>query len=228
MAVDSVSTGTTATTGQSANALKTLTGDFQTFLKLLTVQLQNQDPTNPLDTDKMMQQIASLSQVEQQISTNKNLEQLISIVNATQYNSIVSYIGKQVEALGSAGSLSNGHAPFVYYLQSEASTVSVSIKDQAGNVVYTGAGSTSRGRNQFDWDGVGTNGSVMPNGVYSIEVQAKDSGGNDITLQTYTTGIVNAIDSAGGNVYLSIGDPRDGLSIPVDKVTTIRESTINS
>jgi len=93
----------------------------------------------------------------------------------------------------------------------------MTIKDQAGNVVYEGAGPTARGRNQFDWDGLSTNGQALPDGTYTIEIEAFDAGNNAIQSQVFTTGIVTSIDSANGNVYASFGD----LSIPIQNITSI-------
>jgi flagellar basal-body rod modification protein FlgD len=222
MAVDPI--GNTNTNAQSSNALKTLGGDYENFLKLLTVQLQNQDPTNPTDTTQLTQQIAMLSQVEQQINTNKNLEKLIDLTNATQFNNVVGYIGKRIEAPGSAGYLQNNRAEFVYYLDGDPAQAAIKIKDEGGNVVYSGSGPVAHGRNEFAWNGVGSTGAPMPNGVYSIEVEAKDANGNTVSSQTYTTGIVTAVDSANGQVYLSIGE----LSVPIGVVTSIRQVNNNS
>ncbi len=218
MAIDPLSASNTSASNADA-AFKTLSGDYQNFLKLLTVQLQNQDPTNPTDTNQLTQNIAMLSTVEQQINTNKNLEKLIDIYNATQYNSVVSYIGKQIEAPGAGGSLTSGQALFVYYLQDEANVVDYTITDEAGNVVYNGKGTTTRGRNEINWDGKGNSGEIMPNGVYTLEVAAKNASGDTVTSQIYTTGIVNAVDSVAGQVYMSIGE----LSIPIGQITSIRE-----
>lgn len=223
MAVGAVN-NTTTNNSQASDALKTLSGDYQNFLKLLTVQMQNQDPTNPTDTNQLTQQIAMLSSVEQQINTNKNLEKLIDLTNSTQFNNVVGYIGKRIEAPGSAGYLQNQKAEFVYYLEDQPAAVRVTVKDEAGNVVYTGAGPTSQGRNEFAWNGVSSTGAPQPNGVYSIEVEAKDAGGNNVSSQVYTTGVVSAVDSAGGQVYLSIGE----LSIPIGIVTSIRQVNSNS
>ena len=86
-----------------------LFSNYQDFVKLLTVQLQNQDPTKPLETDQLTQQIAQLSQVEQQVNTNKNLEKLMLAFSQTQTSNMVSYIGKQVEALRNIGHLDGLH-----------------------------------------------------------------------------------------------------------------------
>ena len=89
-----------AGSSQTRNASSALNGTLNDFLKLLTVQLQNQDPTEPADTNDITQQIASLSQVEQQINTNTNLEKLITMFSGGQVSNAVSYIGKQVDAPG--------------------------------------------------------------------------------------------------------------------------------
>jgi flagellar basal-body rod modification protein FlgD len=204
----------------STNAHRNLDSNYQDFLRLLTTQLQHQDPTDPTDTNQLTQQIATLSQVEQQINTNTNLEKLITLFNTTQYNSVVSYIGKQVEADGNAGALENGQARFAYYLGAPAGEVKVTIKNRAGAVVYTGAGTLNTGRNEFVWDGKNNEGTVQPNGTYTMEVKAFDTGGQSINSKTYITGIVQSVDSLNGNVYLSFGD----ISVPVDKVISVRQA----
>jgi len=215
MTIDPINSGSTGS--QSSVARMSLGDNIDNFLKLLIVQLQHQDPTAPFDTNQMAQQIATLSQVEQQINTNKNLETLVTLMNATQYNSIVNYIGKQIEAPGNAGALEDGHALFAYYLQDNAATVKAVIKDQAGNVVFEGPAPTVRGRNQFDWNGLSTSGQAMPEGTYNIEIEALDASNNAVQSQVFTTGIVTSIDSANGSVYASFGD----LSIPIQNITSI-------
>lgn len=243
MITNNINTLTGTNTGaNSAPVRQPLDENFQNFLKLLTVQLQHQDPTDPTDTNQLTQEIATLSQVEQQISTNKNLERLISMYNATQYNSVVSYIGKEIESPGNNVPLHQGQAPFVYYMQAQPSRVVVTVKDASGNAVYTNTGvrnedntftwndehgvaqpaSPDAGRNKFVWDGKNNAGQAMTDGVYVVEIKATDASNNPIASQTYMNGIVSAIDNVDGQVYLSLSDV---LSIPIQNVTTIRQST---
>lgn len=211
--IDDINNFTGGGAGRGVNS------NYQDFLRLLTTQLQNQDPTAPADTNQLTQQIATLSQVEQQITTNNNLEQLISLYNATQYNSLVGYIGNQIEAPGYAGYLQDNKAPFVYYLGSEAAEVTITIKDSTGAVVYTGEGPKSAGRTEFVWDGKNNEGIDMADGTYTIEVKAKGSDGKDMSVANFITGIVTSVDSSGGMVYLSIGD----MSVPLQSITSVRE-----
>jgi flagellar basal-body rod modification protein FlgD len=220
MPIPAVSNTTTPTAppSQSDTARKSLSGTVDNFLKLLITQLKNQDPTAPLDTNQMTQQIATLSQVEQQINTNSNLERMTAVLSASNNSSIANYIGKRVEASGSAGALYNGHAEFAYYLQTDAAQAAVTIKDQAGNVVYEGTGTTARGRNQFNWDGRSNNGQAMPDGVYNISIEAIDDSGTPVAAQTFTTFVVHSVDTANGNIYLS----SDGdIAIPVEQISSI-------
>src|SRR5580693_2380500 len=88
----STSTSTTPTTGSSAaSAQKQLSSNFDTFLTLLTTQLQNQDPLSPMDSSQFTQQLVEFSQVEQQINSNQNLESLISLTKSNAATDAVSY-----------------------------------------------------------------------------------------------------------------------------------------
>src|SRR5215469_8865250 len=97
-------------TQSSSNALNQLSGNFSTFLTLLTTQLKNQDPTSPMDSNQFTQQLVEFSQVEQQINTNSNLNTLIT-QGQTQIGAIAtSYLGKGVSITNGNASLSNGVA----------------------------------------------------------------------------------------------------------------------
>jgi flagellar basal-body rod modification protein FlgD len=211
----------TSTNGSTASgARQALGSDLQNFLKLLTTQLQNQDPTAPIDTNQMTQQIAMLSQVEQQINTNENLEQLLAMYTSAQIGTAVSYIGKQVDAEGDKGLLKNQQANFVYDLESKATTVTVSVLDSTGSVIYSAnTVQMEQGRNEIGWDGRTTSGATAPDGVYSFKVTAKDGAGKEIKATTYTTGIVSSVDTQDGTTTLSLGA---GLSVALEKVKSIR------
>ncbi len=220
-------TTTTASAGSSDTkaATKALNQNYADFLKLLTTQLQNQDPTSPADTNQLTMQIASLNQVQQQININENLKQLISLYGANQNTNAVSYIGKQVEAEGSKGVLigpeDNQQAAFVYNLPAGASKVTVSVLDSTGSEIFSADGTTLAGRNQVIWNGKNNKtGNQMPNGAYSFKVKALDSSNKEITegVTTSTTGIVTSVDTQNGESALEIG----GISVPVSKIISVR------
>src|SRR5690349_19629108 len=94
----------------TASAGATIGGDFNTFLKMLTTQLQNQDPTNAMDPTQMTNQLVAFAQVEQQISMNTNLNSLISLQQAQSLTTGASLVGRKVELSGSTLPLQNGQA----------------------------------------------------------------------------------------------------------------------
>lgn len=194
--------------------------NYQDFLKLLTTQLQNQDPTAPADTTQLTQQIATLSQVEQQINTNSNLQKLIDIFSAGYINNMVSYIGKQVETDGDKGVLQNGKASFVYSLEKAATSVTVQIYDAAGKMVVSADGTKLAGRNEVLWNGKDSKGKQLADGTYTMKVIAKDASGDDMKVTTSTTGVVTSVDSNAGTTALSLGD----VSVAIDKVKSVRQA----
>ena len=201
-----------------------LADDFDEFLLLLTTQLKNQDPTDPVDTKELTSQLVQFSSVEQQIHTNKNLEQITGLLATNSVNSGVQYLGQVVEAEGNQGVLRQGAASFLYELDAPAKGVSVVIQNSKGQTVYTGIGSTNRGKNLVNWDGVGNfdkfNGKAQPDGSYTMLISAKDAAGEKMEAKTYTIGRVSAVESDGaGNLALTVGN----LRIPADQVIAVRE-----
>src|SRR6186713_559386 len=126
----------------------TLNGDFSFFLKMLTTQLKNQDPTEPMDVSQMTQQIAQYSGVEQQIKTNTQLAALINSNKQSQLSTAVSYIGKEIETTGDTGNLTYvqngedvyGQAVFSYFLPKGVSNAKITITNSTGGAVFSGDG----------------------------------------------------------------------------------------
>ena len=125
-------------TSDSRAALSKLTSDLDNFLTILTAQLQHQDPLEPLDTHEFTNQLVQFSSVEQAIQQNKNLESIIELNQNNMAISAVSYIGKEVSAAGKSNMLVNGKATFSYTLPEAAQAGTISITNQAGDVVFFG------------------------------------------------------------------------------------------
>src|SRR5215475_2122963 len=109
-------TAASATNGSSNDAMAQLSGNFDTFLQLLTAQLKNQDPTSPMDSNQFTQQLVEYSQVEQQINTNTNLQTLISQGTSQAGTFASTYLGKNVSITNGNASLTNGTASWGYTL----------------------------------------------------------------------------------------------------------------
>src|SRR5437868_2531411 len=135
--------------GAQSAASKTLAGNFDTFLTLLTTQLQNQDPLNPMDSNQFTQQLVEFSQVEQQINTNDNLKTLISLGQSRSAADAVGYLGKAVTVSNGAAALANGTARWNYQLGAEAANATLTVSDASGRVVYAGAADKTAGIHSF-------------------------------------------------------------------------------
>lgn len=222
MAVSNVATTSTTALAEKSNSEKsraTLGGDFETFLKLLTTQLKNQSPTDPMDTNQFTSQLVQFATVEQAIQQNSNLEKLIEIQKGTSVNNAAQYMGRLVQAEGNSGYLTKKVAPFSYSLPQEAKTAEITITDEKGTVVFTGPAPKSAGMNDVLWDGKNSvTGKDMPEGIYKIAINAKDNNGAVIKATTYTTGFVTSVNIKDGAAKLNIGK----IELDVGKVTAIR------
>src|SRR5208282_1889249 len=96
-----------AASAVNSSASQQLAGNFNTFLQLLTTQLQNQNPLDPLDTNQFTQQLVEFASVEQQINTNTNLQSLINLQQTSEATSALQLVGSTVTISGNAATLSN-------------------------------------------------------------------------------------------------------------------------
>ncbi|MHA1152075.1 MAG: flagellar hook assembly protein FlgD [Alphaproteobacteria bacterium] len=205
--------------GGTQAASSTLAGTFDTFLTLLTTQLQNQDPLDPMKSEQFTSQLVQFAGVEQSINTNKKLEQLIELQTASQLNTAVSYIGKVVEVVTDELMLDNGAAKISYGLDHNAATTIITIVDLNGNAVRTIDGEIAVGRHELTWDGRDASGNQVPDGVYGFSVVAVDD--NDQTVDTVAAslGRVTGVEIVDGALRLNIGE----MGVPFDSLFAVRE-----
>jgi flagellar basal-body rod modification protein FlgD len=206
----------TAPATQSA-ASKTLAGNFNTFLTLLTTQLQNQDPLNPMDSNQFTQQLVEFSQVEQQINTNDNLKTLISLGQGRSTSDAVGYLGRAVTVSNGKGALIGGAANWNYVLGANAANTQITVTDASGRVVYTGAGETEAGQHSFTWDGKDNAGNQLADGAYQMTLNATGADGSAVRTAIASSGIVTEVDLSGSEPMLMLGP----LPIKVSEVTSV-------
>ncbi|WP_193334744.1 flagellar hook assembly protein FlgD [Devosia beringensis] len=217
MAVSNVSGTSNTTTSSSARA--GIADNFDTFLSILTTQLKNQNPLDPLDTNQFTQQLVQFSGVEQQLKTNEFLETLMLAGQNTAKSDAVSYIGKEVTSSGKTGELTDSDAVFwAYSADANATNANVTIKDANGQVVYTQNGPLDIGPGTFRWDGIGSDGNAKPNGVYTIDIKGADANGKAVNISTASIGVVTAVDFTGAVPILTIGSRR----VAITDVTDVR------
>ena len=201
----------------TANALNQLSGNFDSFLKLLTTQLQNQDPTSPMSSTQFTQQLVAFSQVEQQINTNSNLQTLINLAQSNGTSNAVSYLGKTVTLTSGQAPLTGGVANWNYTLGANAATSTLTVTDANNNVVYVGPGQTTQGTHQFTWNGQDNAGNQLPDGTYKLTVTAADSGGVSVNSAVSTSGQVTQVDLSGSTPQLMMG----GMEFPLSSVSAV-------
>lgn len=190
-----------------------LAQDFDSFLTLLTTQLQNQDPLSPLDTNQFTQQLVSFAGVEQQINSNQKLDSLVQMQLSNVFSSALGYVGLDVHYLSSELSYGGtGGATINYSLSDAAATNQINIYDESGKLVYSAQGDTSAGAHEFVWDGKSTGGQEMPAGNYTIYIDALDSAGDSVDSTVVVPGRVRGVETQDGIVHLLIGDRAVSLS----------------
>lgn len=203
MSITSISSASVA--GSAENSLSQLSNDYETFLNLLVAQIRNQDPLEPMDATEFISQIATLTQVEQTVNTNSQLEQLRSTLALTASMSEATLIGRTVTVPSSTVQLEDGGSPvaFSYEIEGEASSASAIISDADGNMLRVieelpgGAGTL----HQVSWDGRDDSGAALPAGTYTISMAALDAAGG---YNTYIRDRVASVSYVGGEQLLNL------------------------
>jgi flagellar basal-body rod modification protein FlgD len=209
-----VASTSSATTSNDART----TIDSDEFLLLMVEQLQNQDPTNPTDTNEYVSQMVDYASFETQTQISDQLTSITDVLSSFMNSQGLGYLGQTVEAVGNTTSLQDGQAQWSYSLDSEAESVSINILDEDGNTVYSAEGETGAGSHSFTWDGVTSDGEQLENGgQYTIQVEALDDEGNEVSGYTTVIAEVTAVDASGDEAVLGIGDS----SVLLDNVLAV-------
>ena len=226
----SVVSGTTDTSknASNSNALgsstgATLAGNFQTFLTLLTTQLQNQNPLDPLDTNQFTQQLVQFAGVEQQLKTNDSLAQLVALQQTTQATQALGFVGKTALVDGTTASMTNSSATWHLNVPTD-STVDITIANSSGQTVFTGKYTAGAGTDvPFTWGGMGNDGTQWPDGKYTISATGKDVANNNVGIAAQVQGVVSSVDLTQSPPLLTI----DGASYTLSQVKSIIATASN-
>ena len=191
------------------------------FLNLLVAQLQNQDPLNPMDSTAFTSQLAEFSSLEQLSNVNENLEYLQMYQASINNAQAVSFIGKNIDALGNSIQLESGETEEIHFeLNQDSSSVSINIYDEAGSLVkYIENGPLGEGKQSVEWDGTDNSGNNLPEGIYKFEVMAVDANGDKVQTVTYISDRVTGVTFKDGVTYLLAG----GMQIPIGDVIEVAE-----
>jgi flagellar basal-body rod modification protein FlgD len=212
-------TAVAASSGAAAgatNPLLSLSNNFNDFLQMLMTQLQNQDPTSPMDTNEFTSELVAFSGVEQQINTNQSLTQLIQLTQSGEVMQAAAMDGKQATVQSSQIALQNGTGS-LQFTTATPQAVAIAITNAAGQQIYGTVLNSTAGQNTWTWNGQDNNGNQLPDGAYNVALVAANADGS-LAAQPFTvTGTVTGVQGTSSGMELEMG----ALSVPFSAVQSM-------
>jgi flagellar basal-body rod modification protein FlgD len=203
-------TSSSGDTSSGSAALTSLTSNYQDFLKMLMTQLQNQDPTNPMDTSQFTSELVEFASVEQQINMNTNLTQLIQATQGSELIQGSSIVGQRITATSSNLPLQNGSATLTFTAPT-AEPVAIAIYNSNGTKIADEVVQASAGQNSWTWNGQNAAGATMADGAYKIAVVGANSDGTTTALPFTVTGTATGITADSSGVSVKLGNVTVGF-----------------
>ena len=205
------------TSTDKTSGTKEIAGNFQDFLLLLTTQLKNQSPLDPLDTNQFTQQLVQFAGVEQQLKGNDTLGSILTAMQSTSTVNAAGYVGMTITADGSSASLASGFASWTVNAAKDTKRATMTISDANGKAVASKSITLKTGAQAVTWDGKDGSGTTLPDGEYKIAVSGLDVSGQKVEIATDVTGVVSAVNVSSGSPILTVGTS----SIPLSRVKTV-------
>lgn len=192
-----------------------------TFLRLLTTQLQNQDPSNPVSNEEFVAQLAQFSQLEELQGISAGLESLYLVNSSMNNASMTNLLGRNVVARSDTFHYGgSGDEEIRFDAESAATTATLTVTDADGDVVWSGdMGSIAEGEGSYTWNGTDTSGAVVEAGDYTFTVTAYDVNGEEVEVTELVEGVIDQMSFEDGSARPTI----DG--VPIDLGDIVRLST---
>jgi flagellar basal-body rod modification protein FlgD len=199
-------------------AVTKLNADYQMFLRLLTTQMQNQDPLDPMDSSEYTQQLVQFSAVEQSIEQTTQLKAILARLSTGDVAGASALIGKDVQFTSATAGLSGSNpAQWAWSLGSRADSATAEIRDSQGRKVATVALDPADTSGQLGWDGTLSNGAQAPNGAYTLSISARAADGSSIPASIGSIGRVQDVVVENGTTLLGV----NGINLPFGSVNRI-------
>ena len=213
----SIATSTASATTAAAAQSTGIKADFTLFLKLLTTQMQNQDPLNPMDTTEYTQQLVQYSQVEQSVEQNDTLKSILASLSGQNLTQASGMIGRSATFdSATAGLSATTPASWAYTATGKVATLSASVTGPDGRVAATRTLDPTE-KASFVWDGRRDDGTSATPGAYTLSLSATDAAGNSLPVAVRSTGVVQEVRSAGGALTLTV----NGIDLPATSLLGI-------
>jgi flagellar basal-body rod modification protein FlgD len=222
MSVSSATTSSAAASSGSAiaqtgtAAAAALGSNFSDFLSMLMTQLQNQDPTSPMDSSQFTSELVQFSSVEQQIDTNTSLTQLISLTQASQVEQSSGMLGKSATVTSAKLALQDGVGT-INFNTTTAEPVAIAVYNSQGVEIQGGTLTSVAGANTWQWNGSSASGVTQADGAYTVTVNAVGTNGATSAIPFTVTGTVTSVQNNSGTVELQMG----GLTVPFSSVQSV-------
>ncbi len=222
--MDPISSGTplapsTASSSQASGGAAALSSDFETFLTMLTVQMQNQDPLNPVEASDFAVQLATFSSVEQQVRTNELLESLAANLGGNPLQEMGSWVGMEALVTGPAR-FEGTPISVTYEAPEDVQTLHLVVRDQDDAVVHRQELDPEATRTE--WDGTGLDGAVQSHGNYRLSIEARLVGTSEpepeLPVQVYVA--IDEIRLDGSDALLRLANSQEILSTRISGLRT--------
>lgn len=198
------------------NSLASLSSNFTDFLNLLMTQLQNQDPSSPMDANSFTSELVEFSSVEQQINTNASLTTLIQLTQAGDVSQATAVVGQQVTVQSTQMPLQNSSGTLVF-TASAAEPATITVENAAGGTLQQATVNATQGQNVWIWNGTDLGGQTMPDGAYTVTVTSGAPGTAATSLPFNVVGTATGVSTANNAVNLQLGT----LSVPFSSVVSV-------
>lgn len=209
MAVASGITSDLSSVAANSSAMKTygkkeLSRDD--FMTLFITQMQYQDPMKPMDSYEMASQLAQFSSMDATMQMSANMEKLLDYQTSQNNLQLLGLIDNEVVVQGNGIGVNDGVAGTPEFILDGAADICMAdIYDSAGHLVRSvDMGSCGPGKYRLDWDGKDGSGEAVPDAAYFYRIEAMDSTGQDVDVETHTSGHVTGVDFSGGAAQLTI------------------------
>jgi flagellar basal-body rod modification protein FlgD len=190
---------------------------------MFLAQLQNQDPTNPMQSYELAAQLAQFTTVQLLTQANTQLSTIEQYSAAINNVEMASLVGKNVMAQRSEIDVASGSPTSLSYTLSAPATVSYTIQDANGNTVYSGTiSSQNAGTYSIPWNGKDSSGNTVADGAYTCNVTAVAADGTSSTVQTFVQGPVYSLNLNNPATFLLTGP--GGITVPVSNVLGVSSS----
>lgn len=216
MQINAATAQTTTPPPVAPNTNRVISSDFETFLKMLTVQMENQDPLNPVDSADYAVQLATFSSVEQQVQTNELLKNLGSQLQMSGMAEFAAWVGREVRA-PVAASFAGTPVTVVPTFATGATGAELIVRNASGVEVQRMP--VALGTPSLQWAGVDANGNPFPPGQYRFDVASLNGNGVMATTPAEVYSRVNEVQVRNGVLTLLL---EGGAEVPTDMVSAVR------